>query len=430
MARKLLALTAVLFALSVSVVFGQQNLGRPLESKGFVIYSPDRETRSRLARLAQSASGEWEKLTGEKASTASPIVIVDKTRGAKPRGAKGAQCALFELDERGMKVQIDVIDDWAMRPGQFETEVIRALALRSMHRQNPPKAGKTYAQPPGWLVEGIGEQIRRSSGTVPDGVHAALIQSERPPSLGDFLQQKPERLDATSLLLFRAQALALVKALSESKNSKKQLLAYLESPERMNSDPAKLLEAFPDAAPNVSSLTKVWTLTLARSSMPPKLASLTVLKTDEELGQVLALEVPADPKLKNSAPTSGPEALPLAARRQGGGFLMRQRSVDLLNLEFRSHPLLRPIVEEYRNITMLLAAAPKSKVENRIEEIEKIRVLLVERHKAISDYLNWYEATQVDESENSLAEETRPDPVPPRKDPITLYMDAIERRGW
>ena len=93
MARKLLALTSVLFALSVSVVFGQQNLGRPLESKGFVIYSPDRETRSRLARLAQSASGEWEKLTGEKASTASPIVIVDKTRGAKPRGAKGAQCA-------------------------------------------------------------------------------------------------------------------------------------------------------------------------------------------------------------------------------------------------------------------------------------------------------------------------------------------------
>ena len=109
---------------------------------------------------------------------------------------------------------------------------------------------------------------------------------------------------------------------------------------------------------------------------------------------------------------------------------MRQRSVDLLNLEFRAHPLLRPIVEEYRNIAMLLAAKPKSKVEHRIEEIEKIRVLLVERHKAISDYLNWYEATQINESENSLAEETRPEPVPPRRDPITLYMDAIERRGW
>lgn len=430
MARKLVALTAVFFALTTSVVFGQQNLGRPLESKGFVIYSADRETRSRLARLAQAASGEWEQFTGEKTSPASPIIIVDKTRVAKPRGAKGAQCALFELDERGMKVQIDVIDDWAMRPGQFETEVIRALALRAMHRQNPPKAGKTYAQPPGWVVEGIGEQIRRSSGTVPDGVHAALIQSERPPSLGDFLQQKPERLDATSLLLYRAQALALVKALSESKNSKKHFVSYLESPECMSSDPAKLLAAFPDAAPNLSALTKVWTLSLARSSMPPRLASLTVLKTDEELSQILALEVPADPKTKNSVAASGPAALPPAARSQGGAFLMRQRSVDLLNLEFRAHPLLRPVVEEYRNIAMLLAAKPKSKVEHRIEEIEKIRVLLVDRHKAISDYLNWFEATQVDESDKSLTEDTRPDPVPPRKDPITLYMDAIQRRGW
>ena len=430
MARKILALTAVFFALMASVVFGQQNLGRPLESKGFVIYSQERDTRTRLFRLALEASGEWEKFTGEKLTAASPIIIVDKTRAAKPRGAKGAQCNLFEMDERGMKVQIDLFDDWAMRPGYFETEVIRALALRAMHRQAPPKAGKTYAQPPGWLVEGIGEQIRRSGGTVPDGVHAVLIQSERPPSLGDFLQQKPERLDATSLLLFRAQALALVKALTESKNSKKQFLAYLESPVCTNSDPAKLLGAFPDAAPNLSSLTKVWTLALARSSMPPRLASLTVMKTDEELGQILALEVPADPKNKNSTGASGPIALPLAARGQGGAFLMRQRSVDLLNLEFRAHPLLRPIVEEYRNIAMLLGAKPKSKVERRIEEIEKIRVLLVERHKAIADYLNWFEATQIDESETSLAESTRPSPVPPRRDPITLYMDAIERRGW
>jgi hypothetical protein len=430
MAKKILTLIAVLCALTASVVFGQQSLGRSLESKGFVIYSPDREVRSRLARLSQEASKEWEKFTGEKLTAASPIIIVDKTRAAKPRGSKGAQCNLFEMDEGGMKVQIDVFDNWAMRPGYFETEVIRALALRAMHRQAPPKVGKTYTQPPGWLVEGIGEQIRRSSRTVPDGVHAALIQSERPPSLGDFMQQKTERLDVTSLLLFRAQALALVKAISESKNSKKQFLAYLESPACTSSDPAKLLEAFPDASPDLSSLTKVWTLALARSSMPPRLASLTVLKTDEELGQILDLEVPADPKKKNSTGASGPMALPLAARNPGGAFLMRQRLVDLLNLEFRAHPLLRPIVEEYRNIAMLLAAKPKSKVEHRIEEVEKIRALLVERHKAIADYLNWFEATQINESESPLSETTRPDPVPPRRDPITLYMDAIERRGW
>jgi hypothetical protein len=362
--------------------------------------------------------------------TSTPIIIVDKTREAKPRGAKGAVCHLFVIEDAGLKVQIDVLDDWALKVGRFETEVIRALALQAMHRKNPPKAGKNYAQPPAWLVEGIGEQIRRRGGSVPDGVHAALIQSERPPALGEFLQVKTDHLDATSLLLYRAQALALLKALSDSKNSKTQFLAHLENPDRIKSDPAKLLEAFPKVAPDVSSLNKVWTLSVARSSMVPKLASLSVTKTDEELAGILTLTVPADPKKKNSTATSGPLALSLTARNQGGVILMRQRSVDLLSLEFRAHPLLRPIVEEYRNIAMLLSAKPKSNVDHRIVEIEKIRVLLVERHRAISDYLNWFEATQVDESNSSLLDETRPNPVPPRRDPITQHMDAIERRGW
>ena len=430
MAGRILALTAAFWALAASGVFAQLPLGRPLETKGFVIYSPDRETRSRLARLAQEAASEWEKTTGEKPASSAPVIVVDKTRTAKPDGASGARCILFETDGGGLKVQIDLLEDWALRPGYFETEAVRALALRAMHRKNPPKAGKSHAMPPGWLVEGIGEQIRRTGGTVPDGVHAALIQSDRPPAIGDFLKQKTERLDATSLMLYRAQSLALLKVFADSKNSKKRFQEFLENPACADADPAKILEAFPDAATDLPGLTKIWTLSLARSSMPSKLASLSVQKTDEELAGILNLEVPADPKKKNSQGASGPLALSLAARSQGGQFLMRQHSAELLNLEFRAHPLLRPIVEEYRNIAMLLAAKPKAKVDRRIEEIEKIRSLLVERHKAIADYLNWFEATQIDHSANSFAEETRPDPVPPRRDPISLHMDAVERRGW
>ena len=430
MARKLLALTFIFLSQAAAVLFAQLPLGRPLETKGFVIYSPDKATSSRLARLAQTASSEWEKITGEKITSTLPIIVVDKSRSAKPAGANGARCSLFEIEEGALKIQIDLLDEWAMRAGHFETEVIRALNLRAMHRKNPPKAGKSYALPPDWLVEGIGEQIRRNGGIIPDGVHAALIQSDRPPALGDFLKQKTERLDATTLLLFRAQSVALLKVFSDSKNSKNRFQAFLDSPACADSDPEKLLKAFPDAATDLADLTKVWTLSLARSSMPPQLASLTVHKTDEELAGILALEVPADPKKKNSQPITGPAALPSAARNRGGQFLMRQRSAELLNLEFRAHPLLRPIVEEYRNMAMLLAAKPNSKVDSRIVEIEKIRSLLVERHKAISDYLNWFEATQVDESENSFAEEPRSNPVPPRRDPITLHMDAIERRGW
>lgn len=430
MARRLLPLTVVICVLAATGVFAQSPHGKPLEGAGFVVYSPDRDTRLRLSRLAADAAKEWEKTTGDKTGSANPIIIVDKTRQSKPRGTNGALCSLFEMEDGGLKVQVDLLDAWAARPGAFETEAIRALALRAMHRRNPPKAGKPYAQPPSWLIEGVGEELRRRDGTVPDGIHAALIRSDRPPALVEFLRQKPERLDATSLMLYRAQALALLKSLADSKNSKARFLDYLQNPDRPDSDPKYLLAAFPEAAPDVSALTKIWTLNLARSSMTPVLASLSVEKTEEELAGILHLEVPADPKKRNSPGASGPSALPLAARGQGGAYLMRDRSVALLNLEFRAHPLLRPIVEEYRKIVMLLAMKPKSKVESRIGDVEKIRALLIERHKAIADYLNWFEVTRIDESGASFAEETRPAPVPPRRDPITLHMDAVEQRGW
>jgi hypothetical protein len=203
----------------------------------------------------------------------------------------------------------------------------------------------------------------------------------------------------------------------------------MESPDFSDSKPEQLLAAFP-ALQDAAHLTKLWTLEIARGTLPPRMASLSVEKTNNELMTILAFNAPSNPKKKESPVVSGPLAMPLAARSEGGAFLMRQRSVELLNLEFRGHPLLRPIIEEYRNIATQLAIKPKAKVESRIEETDKIRALLVERHKRITDYLNWYEATQIDISDKSLLEETTAPPVPPRRDPLSRYLDSIEARGW
>jgi hypothetical protein len=401
---------------------------KPLTSRsgGFVIYSPDRTTRSSLATMAEQAVEEWAKIVDSKPTSAAPIIVQDKTRSARPRGASSFVSSVFETEGGGMKVQLDLLDPSALRSGQFQLGVFRILALETMHRKNPPQAGKSYAQPPAWLIEGLGEELRRRGGSVPDGVHAALIRSDRPPSLKEFLAQNPDRLDATSLLLYRAQALALLRALIKSPQSKKQFLEFLQNSSDRPSTPELLVTAFPGAAPDSASLSKLWTLSLARSSMPSRLASLSVSKTNDELSAILAIPQPAE------APESpeGPAILPIAARGKGGPFLMRQCSVELLQLEFRAHPLLRPIVEEYRNIVSLLAVKPKAKVDRRIEDNEKIRTLLVERNKAVADYLNWFEATRIDESETPLTEQARPLEIPPRNDPITLYLDAIEQRGW
>ena len=110
--------------------------------------------------------------------------------------------------------------------------------------------------------------------------------------------------------------------------------------------------------------------------------------------------------------------------------MMRQKSTEFLALEFRAHPLLKPVIEEYRKVTTLLASKPKKNVDKTIGENGKILDLLLQRTGRLGDYLNWFEATQLDTLSENFVEITSPPEAPKRTDPITLYLDAIEERGW
>jgi hypothetical protein len=80
---------------------------------------------------------------------------------------------------------------------------------------------------------------------------------------------------------------------------------------------------------------------------------------------------------------------------------------------------------------MTLERKPKAKVQSEIEELERLRALVVERHGQILDYLNWYEATQLDANDDSPFEGMSGFPgIQPRTDPLTRYLDGFEALGW
>jgi hypothetical protein len=118
------------------------------------------------------------------------------------------------------------------------------------------------------------------------------------------------------------------------------------------------------------------------------------------------------------------------AKSEGGPYLMRQKSAELFTLEFRSHPLLKPVIEEYRKITTQLALKPRKNVDREIEENGKILDLLLQRTGQVDDYMNWFEATQLDTISENFLEISNPAAPEKRTDPITLHLDAIEERGW
>ena len=384
-------------------------------SGAFIAFSQDRDLRNRMLRAADDALLEWEKIHETKAGSASPIILNDKTRSAIPRGGGSVVPLIFET-ETGMKVQLDLYDEAALRSGGFDAGVLSALALHAMHRDQPPRAGKSFALPPPWFIEGLAEEVRRSRDGAPDGVFSALIQSGRPPELEAFFRQKPEILDAASIILYRAQAVSLLRVLKKADGSKKGFAALFTDPafSRGGEDPIR--SAFPSFGSR-SELSKLWTLNIARSSLPPRMASLTVGQSERELVELLKS-------------VNGGQTLSEAAKAKGGAFLMRECVVRLFNLEFRAHPLFQPILEQYRNIASLLASKPRAAVSVKIQELENTRVLLVERSEKIADYLNWFEVTQLDEARSLRDEKPGSNGSMPFNNPYALYLDSLEARGW
>jgi hypothetical protein len=417
--RRLLILLAagvpLLYAEPARVANASLAASSSSRSGAFIAFSQDRDLRNRMLRAADDALLEWEKIHETKAGSASPIILNDKTRSAIPRGGGSVVPLIFET-ETGMKVQLDLYDEAALRSGGFDAGVLSALALHAMHRDQPPCAGKSFALPPPWFIEGLAEEVRRSRDGAPDGVYSALIQSGRPPELEAFFRQKPEILDAASIILYRAQAVSLLRVLKKADGSKKGFAALFADPAFFRGGEDSILSAFPSLGSR-SELSKLWTLNIARSSLPPRMASLTVGQSERELVELLTS-------------VNGGQTLSEAAKAKGGAFLMRECVVRLFNLEFRAHPLFQPILEQYRNIASLLASKPKASVSVKIQELENTRVLLVERSEKIADYLNWFEVTQLDETETPHHQPSGSPAATSRNNPYSLYLDSLEARGW
>jgi hypothetical protein len=87
----------------------------------------------------------------------------------------------------------------------------------------------------------------------------------------------------------------------------------------------------------------------------------------------------------------------------------------------------RPVVAEYQEIVGLLLRGKTHGLKGRLTKADQLRADLHKRMTAITDYLNWFEATQVSvrsgkfegylKAANELAE------PPPRQDPLSRYMD-------
>ena len=401
-------------------------------SQQFVIYHSDGALRSRLAQRAEDLKSQWLRRLKVSDEWKSPIIIQVLTIGRW--NSARIRTGFYESDGGAAKVQIDIADVSALKGPEFDREIYRALFLEFGYRNVPAKAGKALHQPPAWLIEGLFEDVTAREEGIAVGVYERLINAKDSPDLAAFLKERPEMLDATSHAIYRAKALGLLRALLGSPEGAKHLATYCSNLSSLDrSDGAELLEKFPSLAGNPVLLSKLWMLSLADASAAHRITPLSVKETQRRLTLILEMTAPTNTGKPPAGTVSGPAALSAVAKTKTGRYAVRQKAEELLRLEIRAHPLIRPIVEEYRIIASELAAKPRKKLEVRIRKNMQLQQAVVKRAEEMEDYLNWFEAAQLStpskEFDSAVGSQSNALTFH-RNDTLSRYLDDIEVRGW
>jgi len=111
--------------------------------------------------------------------------------------------------------------------------------------------------------------------------------------------------------------------------------------------------------------------------------------------------------------------------------ILKQNENRLLLLSYRAFPLHRPMIYEYQKILLQIVAGKAKGLDQKLTRLTKLRSLIVRSSNDATDYLNWYEATQLKIRSRAFLnyQETLNDlnrPLSPRNDKLSKYLDEIE----
>jgi len=399
-------------------------------SRQFVVYSAVPSARAEISMRAEDDKREFLEALAVKDTWKYPIILnLDSqppTTRRPPRWAMG----IYEGDAGQNKIQLDVFDRGLLKEPDFDSLLVGALALETTYRNTPIKAGKAYQQPPAWLIEGLAERIHTRDAGLPASLYAGLLSNGQAPSIREFLDTQPARLDATSRAIYRAQAAALLETVLALPDGRSGLRAYLSQPRKGGAD--ELVGMFPSLGKNRDALGRKWVLAMARASASNRVDLLSQRETADALDNVLAVKALPDPKRPEVASMSGPYAMPTIARSQSGKFILSQTEDGLLRLSLRAHPLYKSLVDEYLGIVRELIRKPRSRLDKRIATAEQLRAGLNRQTSEERDYLDWVEATKIKTESPEITkavEDTQAiEQAPQRSDAISRYLDAVSER--
>jgi len=388
-----------------------------------VIYGADAKVRGAISGLAEQTKSNLLSLLRQRDDWKTPVVVNLQSQQSNLPELSPADLR-FSQTGYGIKLQVDLTISKNVDVSLVERELLRAILLEMVYRDQPHiTAGAVLVEPPDWLIEGV-------LALAPGREHGPLIETlgntEKALPLEKFLSQRPGLLDSTGRTLYRAYAFALVQMLLDEKNGGAQLAKYINHLYDSSNDPLANLEAqFPSLADNAE---KNWQLALNRLRTLQTFRLLTFAESEQRLDELLSVKI-SEPK----KPVKLVRFDELAEHKLSVSekTALDQLKRDLLVLVPQTNPVLRPIGHEYQEIAALLARGKRRGVPKRLVRLELTRQQLAARMTEIDDYMNWFEATQMNSGSGNFtgylkAMDQSLAPAQRRRDPLSVYVDALE----
>jgi hypothetical protein len=398
-------------------------------SRQFIVHGPDIQLRGGLCDLAERTKQKALGLLQQRDEWRTPILLNAQYPQANlpelPRARMNVSQTGF-----GLKLQLDLVVQAGMNTADIERELLRAIYLEIMYRNEPnTPAGSAYVEPPAWLIEGtLGVAPDRDAGAIADSLRTVRDAGSITP-LAQFIAQRPELLDSPSRQLHRAYSAAFVTMLLEMPDGRARLTRYVANLPRAANDPvADLLTYFPPLNDAADRVGERWQQTVARLAARERYELLTAAESEARLVQLLRVGI----RERGKAPAEyALEEFPQFVRSNARKPALQHLRHNLLTLSARVNPLYQPVLAEYEQIAALLLRGKTKRVAERLARARGIREHLQREMAQIADYMNWFEATQAEAQSGAFAEYMRAAELalerqPRRRDPISVYLDALE----
>jgi hypothetical protein len=391
-------------------------------SRQFIIYGADAARRGTLSEAAEQTKANFLALLRQRDGWKTQVVI-----NLQPQQANLPEVPPTELRVSqtgfGVKLQLDLTVGQNLDAHLIERQLLRGILLEMIYRNEADVApGTPLVDPPDWLVEGV---LALAPGRERQTLVEALSMSDKGKRLEEFLGQRLDLLDSAGRTLYQARSLALVQFLLESSGGRARLARYITNLSHASNDPvADLKASFPQLG---DDLEKKWRLAVARLCETQSYQVLTFAESDRRLDELL--------HAKNSDGANQLKTLNLIELACRKASPQEKAAVDrmsdgLLLFVGTAHPVLRPVARDYQQIAALLARGKRRGVAKRLSRLDSTYKELVARMGDIDDYMNWFEATQLESRSGTFndylkAADQSQLSASRRRDPLSVYLDTL-----